>query len=141
MPKLYDVAVPFQKFAQAINVNLATVVRRVSAELFNKITLRTPVDTGRARASWQVSERAPGTGQTVVVIPDNAPGTYGPPNASNAAAMAKASGKTSIFIVSNVPYMEALENGHSEQAPVGMVQISIAEVVGSIKAILKKMDA
>ena len=42
-----------------------------------------------------------------------------------------------MFIVSNLAYIEALENGHSQQAPQGMVTISVAEIEADIDGILQ----
>ena len=130
---LQDVTAPIEQFAKLINVNLGTVVRRITMDLFNRITQRTPVKTGRARSSWQVSENT---------IPNTvpAPGTYSGPSAIAAAAAAAVSGTTVIYIVSNLDYIEPLENGHSAQAPAGMVTLSIAEVVAEIKLHVKKLQ-
>ena len=37
----------------------------------------------------------------------------------------------------NLPYIEALENGHSQQAPLGMAAVTLAEVAAEIDAILE----
>jgi hypothetical protein len=41
--------------------------------------------------------------------------------------------------VSNIPYIEALENGHSKQAPQGMIALSVAETVAEIEGLLAGM--
>jgi hypothetical protein len=50
--------------------------------------------------------------------------------------VAEIDGTTAIFITSNLPYMEALENGHSGQAPNGMVRITVAEIAAEIDSML-----
>lgn len=126
---IQSVSAPIAEFAKLINVNLATVVRAITLELFTSISDRTPVDTGRARASWNVSEDTIDT-----TVP--AEGTY---TTNGTKPFPSLSGRKRIFIVSNLDYIEPLENGHSEQAPVGMVQISIAELNAKYKLLVSKL--
>lgn len=118
---------PIAEFARLLNLNQATVVRVIATELWTKITMRTPVDTGRARASWGMSE-----GKPIETVPP--PGTY----SGNVSTIINPSGKLPVFIVSNLEYIEALEHGHSQQAPAGMVRLSIAEVQARITLLVKK---
>ena len=39
----------------------------------------------------------------------------------------------SIWISNNLPYITALEDGHSKQAPAGMVALSLAEVSSGLQ--------
>lgn len=123
---------PIKEFAKLLNLNQETVVRVIANELWIAITTGarispgTPVDTGRARASWIMSEGEPST----FVQP---PGKYAGPGAP-----INPTGKQSVFIVSNLDYIEPLEHGHSQQAPQGMVRLSIAEVSARITLIVKK---
>lgn len=126
---LKSVQAPIREFAKLINVNLATVVRSITLELFTAISERTPVDTGRARASWNVSEDTIDT----TVPPE---GTY---TTNGTKPFPILTGRKRIFIVSNLDYIEPLENGHSEQAPVGMVQVAIAEMNAKYKLLVAKL--
>jgi hypothetical protein len=124
------------KFAQAIDVNTGTVVRKLTLDIFSGITTRTPVDTGRARASWMVTE-----GQPSNDVP-SADGfkkgtTAPPPTPPNVSAI---DGKKSVFIVSSLDYIEPLENGHSSQAPAGMVAVTLAEVEAKIEDALTNLQ-
>lgn len=127
-----DFKAPVAAFAKLLNLNQETVVRVIANELWIAITAGarvspgTPVDTGRAKASWIMSEGSPATS-----VPP--PGDY-----SDAPGFMHVSGKTNVFIVSNLDYIEALEHGHSDQAPKGMVRLSIAEVSARIELIVKK---
>lgn len=138
-------SVQCQQFAEKINVNLSTVVRRAAAQLYSDIVQRTPVDTGYCRRNWQVSADPPPSG----VIGEHpkktkghpATGTldplYSPQGAQTAIPIAK--GVTMIWIVNNVVYAEALENGHSRQAPYGMVRLSIAQLEAEWASIVAGM--
>jgi hypothetical protein len=87
--------------------------------LVGKITLKTPKDTGRAQANWYLSEGAPRIETTQATIPQ----VYSP---------ADITGESIIYITNSLPYIIPLEYGHSKQAPMGMVRISIAEMMASI---------
>lgn len=130
-----------QKFAKAIDLDIARVVERIALDLWNKITLRTPVDTGAARRSWQL-----GVGQPNTFVPsESGKGTgankdkSSPPSepSPDFPSDVEITGKDTVYITSSLGYIEALEEGHSKQAPAGMVQISIAEVQAEIELILE----
>jgi hypothetical protein len=121
---------PLEKFAKALNLNLRTVVQRVALDAYTRITLRTPVDTGRARSSWQLSVKNPSG-----AVPP--PGTYaapGPPDVSGI------TGEEEVWIASNLDYILPLEQGHSGQAPSGMVMITAAEISAEIEQYLAKLE-
>lgn len=117
-------------FAEKIDVNLQTVLKRVTFDLWNRITLKTPVDTGRARAGWGVS-----IGDPQVVTPE--PGPHGAPTPPDLSAI---DGTQLIYVLNNVEYVQYLEEGTSKQAPAGMVRISLAEVELEIEAMLLAMQ-
>ena len=114
--------------------------RAILLSLFDKIIRRTPVDTGRARMSWQVS--------------DESPSTYVPPSATKSAgAFGDAMGAGDVggilnlskepyltsYITSNLPYIVPLEYGWSGQAPAGMVRISIVEIEAELQMIADRL--
>lgn len=86
-------------------------------QLYQLITAGTPVDTGRARANWFVSEGAPRTDTTEST-------TQQPPPSIK--------GNSVMFITNSLPYIVPLEYGHSKQAPYGMVRKAIAEVQATL---------
>lgn len=77
---------------------------------------------GRFRGSWDASVDAPPSAMLRTIDPTGA--------ASNgrifAAVPDKASGKV-YYIVNNTPYAQTLEQGHSTQAPFGMVALTVVE--------------
>jgi hypothetical protein len=46
-----------------------------------------------------------------------------------------------IYIVNNLPYANALENGHSKQAPSGMVKVTLQEFPGIVSAAAQEVRA
>ena len=85
----------------------------------------TPVDTGWARANWVPSTRRPAIG------PVGQPGSAGVGAANSATRAGVASvvgyrlGQGNVFITNAVPYIEALNAGHSRQRAAGFVQRAI----------------
>lgn len=127
--------VKFQKdlsaLADQLDIELATLTKRVTLTAFNMITELTPVDTGRARASWAIGVGSP----SAFVPPEASPAElaahetgvpiFSPPDTPYA-ELALIDGKQPAYITSNLVYMEALEEGHSKQAPAGMVRLTVA---------------
>lgn len=111
------------RFCKKADVEVHTVIRKIAFEAFKRVVLRTPVDTGRARANWGVTigrmsqftteGTDKGGGKTLQAAMEgvNAWSTDG-----------------SIFLTNNLPYISALEFGHSGQAPQGMVRVTLAEM-------------
>lgn len=115
-------------FAKKLELTKAIVYQRVTMELWNGITTRTPVDTGRARSSWNL-----GIGKPNGSVPQKGFALSLPPNTS------AITGEEVVYITSNLDYIEPLENGHSKQAPGGMVLLTVAETVARIQLIMEKM--
>lgn len=113
------------RFSEAIGVAIETVQRKLTTDIHTGITRRTPVDTGRARASWQI-----GTGEPNTTAP--APGTYAEP--STPAFIVD--GTSPTFVTSSLEYIEKLENGSSKQALAGMVVITLLEEEAKIEQLL-----
>jgi hypothetical protein len=115
------------KFARKIQVAPQKVVKKVAFQLFRRIIEKTPVDTGRARASWNIAIGS--------INPSIAPDGQHQKNPSALAAKATtvlagygADGRLpAVWISNNLPYIGELENGHSQQAPAGMLKLSIME--------------
>ncbi len=106
-----------------------TIKIRTALDLMNRIVLKTPVDTGRARGNWQLTQRSPAE-DMVPETSANVSSSETPPSAILKEAEQTASGSQlgdDIWISNNLPYIEALEEGHSQQAPHGMVALSLAE--------------
>ena len=97
---------------------------RIALEALNRIVLRTPVDTGRARGGWIISTgvlpettettRLDTTGQETISV-----GTQ---------VILTADPYDNIHISNNVDYIVYLEEGTSQQAPQGMVNVTFAEL-------------
>ncbi|MBU0651176.1 HK97 gp10 family phage protein [bacterium] len=112
------------EFSKLIDVELRKVLRKISFDLFKKIVMRTPVDTGRARASWKVSKDTANIGFTAKEGRE-----YSLQDAlNNFKFLENIYPYSVIYITNNLPYIEKLEFGSSKQAPSGMVRVSLAEL-------------
>jgi hypothetical protein len=98
--------------------------RAVALEALKGVVLMSPVDTGRFRANWQVT---PGTPATTELDQVDKPG--GRTIAAGSAEIAKAQAYSVTWITNNVPYAEELENGSSQQAPQGMLNVTYNRLV------------
>lgn len=97
--------------------------KRIALDLLRRIVFRTPVDTGRARGNWQTALGA--SSRSEIDRLDTSGGTS---VSVGSAVIAGARPYGVITIFNNVDYIEYLEGGSSQQAPIGMVAVSLAEV-------------
>jgi hypothetical protein len=107
-------------------------IKKVVIDLFSDVIAKSPVDTGRFRGNWQcgINSRPAGTVSTVDKTPAGSGG--GNTTAQMAVKVASANGAKEFWLVNNLPYAGVLEYGRangqpgSQQAPAGMVRISLA---------------
>lgn len=122
-------ALQLAEFAKKAGGNADLVVQKVALDIFSRVVMRTPVDSGRARGNWQLTVGQAASGE----ISRDDKANYGSPPSS--ALLSSAAGTLasfqvgpSIFIVNNLPYINRLEyEGYSTQAPAGMARITVAE--------------
>lgn len=146
MPQLHD-AGPFsmkvetkafndhiKQFASQAQIEIPKAIKKFAFDLLKRIIMKSPVDTGRSRAGWFVALDKLGSGQYVAV------GKTG----SNVSAEAIREGRSKggfidhtkgvtdmwVEIINGVEYAIFLEYGHSQQAPYGMVRVSMREMRG-----------
>jgi len=134
------------RFAKALQIELVTLMKKIGFDLLARIVSRTPVDTGRARASWVItigdpSETTAPAGEHKQYQTGEAPsppaGVVAVEQAS--AALASVQAYDDIWIANNLPYIERLEHGHSGQAPSGMVALAIQETETELDVALREV--
>jgi hypothetical protein len=152
------------KFAEQLDIDLATVLRRVGLEVFRGVVMLTPVDKGSARASWKIGvDSMP---PSSVVNYKRAGSGSGKKAESRAQKqlpkLEKVKPFSKIIISNNQPYIFKLEyggypnpprygtyvkgrgfvrkttSGFSQQAPTGMARITLQRVLRGIKKIMKE---
>jgi len=125
-----DFAADVAKFETKTLKKMDLAVRKVALELFSRVILRSPVDTGRFRGNWQVSVGNIPSGTLEL---DDKSGTATVSKAAAAAAGVKAG--DIIYLANNLPYAMRLEEGYSSQAPGGMVALTAQEFKSIVDAI------
>ena len=119
-------ALDLSKAIEAAKENAGLVIKKATFELFRSVIEKSPVDTGRFRANWNVAVGSPDLSTNKET--DDSP--RGEPSVQNMQKVVLNSKfiDQSIFLTNSLPYANRLEEGWSEQqAPNGMVRISIAE--------------
>jgi hypothetical protein len=98
--------------------------QKVVLQVLSGVVEKTPVDTGRAKGGWQVTinfiDASIPTG-----VKDKAGGAT---IAAGVAALANLTPFSVVYISNNVEYIIPLEEGHSTQAPNGMLALTLEEV-------------
>jgi len=144
-------------FISKASLRAVVATRRIAEFTYTQCVTRSPVDTGRFRGSWRI-----GIGQIDLdALPDLRPlgrdrlaasqqvsDLFVPQEPITAEEQAYAedvlqnalAGET-IIISNNVPYAHELEQGHSGQAPAGVLQLSLDETLANIDAIVAKVIA
>ena len=111
------------------------IKRKIAFDILREIVRRSPVDTGRYRANWILSLRSPT--QEDATQEEFAFGkTFLTKNAvgDGLNVIAKALPGDDIWFNNNVPYAERLEEGHSKQAPAGIVGPVIERYINMLNA-------
>lgn len=134
-------ALDLQKFAAKAGARADAVVAGVTAEIIAKVDLRSPVGDptkwknkppagyvgGRFRGNWQLGIGTIPAGVLNKVDPSG----RGTVTANIAEIPRDAAGRV-YFLVNNLPYSRRLEEGHSTQAPAGIVGLTVIEFQGIV---------
>lgn len=115
-----DLARAFEE--EVVDVVVA-VHQKLALTALTRVVMMSPVDTGRFRGNWTVAIGAPNM-KNDYPADKNGSGVI----AREAPTVTGIKGFCTSWLSNNVPYAEALENGHSQQAPGGMVAITFAEL-------------
>ena len=124
---------PPSAFAQVVEEDLKKRVRVIAMAMLNEIVLRSPVGNpdlwkrppppgyagGRFRGSHIVS-----IGEPVYTVTTKADPAGGETINRGAIQLSGLEPFTTVFIQTNLPYAERLEDGHSTQAPGGVYAVS-----------------
>lgn len=100
-------------------------VVRITLGAAANLATDTPVDTGHASNNWIASIGSPAT---EVAGSHEAPDS-GPQKEGLARVASEYQLPLPTYIANNVPYIGALNDGHSKQAPTGFVQAGVLRAV------------
>lgn len=123
------------RWRDKVERRMETAVRKIAIDVFTRVILRTPVLSGRARGNWQVAIGNLPTG-TLELDDKDGSITIGKVEAETLGLKAG----ESIYLVNNLPYIYRLETGYSDQAPAGMVGITVQEFEPLVAAIARELN-
>lgn len=139
MAGLDDFANRIGRIAVRVEGNVERAVKDCAVAVARSVISNTPADTGRARSNW-TAEMDQALGK---LLPARVPGERGSTGDANSAAAIDAAeqvietfdiGKNAEIHVSNsLPYIGALNDGHSKQAPAGFVRIAVMEGLATVR--------
>jgi Zn ribbon nucleic-acid-binding protein len=117
---------------EEVPAKVRQVQQKIGLQALRGVVNKTPVDTGRARGNWQASIGQPASG----TINDEDPSGQAPLPSSASTdtffreqpTITNAQPFSVIWLSNNLPYIERLENGYSQQAPNGMVSTTVTEI-------------
>lgn len=110
--------------AKELLADADTIKRKIAFDIYGRLLAKTPRDTSRAVAGWDISAERPGSAVPPKGMPSYSP-TATPTIPKNA---------NIICIYNNVEYIIRLNEGHSTQAPPMFVEQSVDEVMGGLRA-------
>lgn len=109
--------------------DINTISRRLALDIFSRVVLASPVDTGRFRGNWQM-DVGRFTDEELDVADKSGAITI-------SRELAKLRGSSSPFTIitiqNNLPYAGRLNDGHSKQAPAGFVEAAIDQAVSPFR--------
>jgi hypothetical protein len=131
-----------RRFARKTGERNELVLKKVGIELFRRVIMRTPVDTGRLRANWQATIGAAASGE---LDETDSSGQARPDGGGSSKTTAKmqavvlgADVAKPIYLTNNLPYAAVIEFGGSkQQAPAGMARVSVQEFQDIVRGAVK----
>lgn len=127
------------KYASAVGADVSSYEQEIALSVIAAVSKATPVDVGTARSNWQLSignlaigvraafspyasrwRKPHGPGGTIGETQNQAGVVW-----SAAAALKGRTEDQPIYITNNSPYIEVLNQGHSERAPAGFIEAGI----------------
>lgn len=151
-------SVPLDRLAEKIGKRIDDVVRTSTVLLFQRVVMRSPVDTGRFRANWNVSYGQPDRTTSGSTEPSESA-----KSASVQAAVLPLPVGGTVYLCNSLPYAGVLEyglypnppkmgsrkrgedgptvhviGGYSMQAPSGMVRVSALEFKQAVEEAVRR---
>lgn len=124
-----------REFAAEIGPAALQVQKKLAVDGLAGVVQKSPVDTGRFRGNWQLG---PAEAATPIERLD-ASSRGAPPSAAVVAAevgkLSTLQPFSTVFLSNALPYAEELENGHSGQAPQGVLGLTVLELQAQLESL------
>jgi len=106
-----------EAFGQKATTQVGRVKKAAALDVWRRVTMANPVDTGRSRAAWNIAINT----ADMSVPPEGR--NHSTPTVP---AIGEVRPGEPVIVSNNVPYIAALERGHSQrQAPSGFVAAAV----------------
>lgn len=128
-----DLDKQFDRVSAKIHARATSMLIALTTEADGRLREKTPVDTGHARGNWNVAIGGPDDTTSPASLEMDGPALPRQLPAIQAG--------DEVWLTNAVPYIEALEYGHSKQAPAGMVRVTAAELVPLVEQIVTRLEA
>lgn len=120
-------SIPIDKLVKKAGGRIDLVARKATLDLFAAAVRRSPVDTGRFKANWNVNYGAPDVRTSTSTAGARATAEV------NKVLSLPVGGK--VYLTNSLPYAIRLEYGWSKrQAPMGMVRVTAREWTAKLSA-------
>ncbi|KAA8712945.1 hypothetical protein [Pseudomonas cannabina] len=123
-------------FSESTKAVIDEVFRSVVIEIGTSVVVLSPVDTGRFKGNWQLTIDQPSS-QSLDKYDKAGHETI----AELVAQANQLEAGQVAYIVNNLVYGIPLEYGHSDQAPAGMVQITLARFQQIVEEAIRNTQA
>lgn len=124
------------KFADDLEIKIEKFVRWTALAALRGVTEKSPVNTGRFKGSWNVAKGSP----NLRVL---SPGPASVPKRGSRSGVKSLSVSeypyVKRYVTNNLDYGPSLEDGHSGQAPNGMVALTLVELQDYMKKTAAKL--
>lgn len=130
-----------KNLAEKVGDNYELAMKKGILDLYARIAQYTPADTGRARASWQVDVNLNKSSESESF--DESSVDKNKRGMSivdmNAEEFSSNYYGGTAYIFNNLEYILALEDGHSDQAPIGMTKLALTEFNEHFDSIVREL--
>jgi hypothetical protein len=140
MAGLEDFAKRMSRISVEVEDGVERAVKDCAIAVSRSVINATPVDTGRARSNW-TAEMDQAFYKLFPAHVPGAKGITGEANAEITSEQAEAaisqfdiSKNSSIHISNSLPYIGALNDGHSKQAPTDFVKLAVMEGLATVRS-------
>lgn len=127
-------AVSLRDFEKQATADIGNAVAKIAFDIYYRVTVKSPVKSGRFKGNWNVSVGSPDFSITES-FSQSALGVAPDSTKINAvqATLLKVDGTKPVYICNGLPYAARLETGYSKQAPIGMVDVTLVEMQALIQ--------
>lgn len=128
-----EFALNLRRFGDVTEKQATMIIKKIILVADSGVVLMTPVDTGRARGNWYPSLEVPSTAMNMAASDKGGNQTI----ASISAKLPSFKLGGVFWMTNNLPYILPLENGHSKQAPEGMVDLTLARIAARYGGVVR----